>query len=164
MSAPTEAPLSRRKALLLKCLIILWLSNITLHHHVRQMHNLCKQVLRTSTLLVLAQTCVNWPIRGGLRIGYGGGGLKETGAKTERFQLRGSKVLQCWMWVLSVKACKPILSSTQIDETSFKSSICDSSPTQAGVTWLSATPLPVSVSVLSLAACWSYRSAVQIRS
>ena len=78
-STPTEAPLSHRKQLLWNTSsvvppLILWLCDITLHHHVIHFHNLmivaslaCKNWFNTDEMLLLGtlgQACVGWPIRG----------------------------------------------------------------------------------------------------
>ena len=121
-SAPTEAPLSHRKqsswntSSVVQPLIV-WLCYITVHHHVTHLHEVFPvaslarknwfSTAALSLLAVSAQACVSWPIR--TYLVFRKGGLKETGAKTERFRQRGNTTpnyilnlkmsIICLLWV-----------------------------------------------------------------
>ena len=77
--------------------LIPWLCDVTLCHHITHLHYLCvaaslahENYFNTAALWLLAvlgQACVSWPIREDWV--FKRGGLKEIGAKTERFSQRG---------------------------------------------------------------------------
>ena len=108
-SAPAEAPLSHRKLCSWNTSsvvrpYILWLYDITQRHMTsHSLHNLRKNWFSTGGLLLLvmlAQACVSWPIRADWLTGriFRSRGLKETGAKTERFRRRGNTEFHWTVW------------------------------------------------------------------
>ena len=118
-----QAPLSYRKrcswnASSVVSPLILWLCDITLHHHVTHLHDKsliahlgCKYWFSAAALLLLGlltQACVSWPIRRdlGIRVAWL---LKETGAKTV-LKLDSVRKLTCFQ---SIKTRKPVVEETK---------------------------------------------------
>ena len=113
--APSEAPLSHRKHCSWNTSSVVPLYSVTLWHrsschHVTHLHNfrLAASLARGNwfssaalmLLAVLGQACVGWPIRRNWV--FRRGGLKGTGAKTERLQLQHGTAWedQCVFWAL----------------------------------------------------------------